>query len=506
MTNTITGAFLATVKSHGDVPAFRWLENGEWKQITWAETAMRVGRVAGGLRELGVKPGDKVALLTGNRPEFHITDLAVLFCGATPVSLYSSSSDEQIAELTSRLNARLVVRDGDVIDGPPIALSDTALPGDLATIIFTSGTTSQPKGVMLTHANVTTLIESVSSLMNVDLAGKRVISYLPLAHIAERALSHYLPVFTAMTVTNCPDPTRLGEYLKQTRPHLFFGVPRVWEKLQAGAERELGRMGAIVKSGSVARRLASPLIRRIREQLGFDQLIFAASGAAPLSVDTANWFNAIGVPFSELYGMSETTGPITWTPAGNRVGSVGKPIPGVEVRLLPDGEIVCKGQTIFPGYLDDVDATNAALHDGWLCTGDIGEIDADGFVKIVDRKKDLIITAGGKNISPAALEAKLESHSDIAHACVIGDRRSFISAVIAVDGAVNADVEKRITHHVATVNASVSQAERIKQYRIVNDSWTPGSDVLTHTLKVRRRGVELRYLQLIESIYSRKAA
>jgi len=516
MRNNICSAFLETVANHPDAIALRSQKGNEWQTLTWSDLAAKVARFAGGLQELGIKRGDRVALLIGNRPDFYVADLAVLFSHATPISIYLSSSADQIADLCHRSNAKLLIDEtmATTIDGAPINLAsagDKVEPSDRATVIYTSGTTSKPKGVILTHANVMAMVSGTLANTGIDFTGKRVVSYLPLAHIAERALSYYLPVCTAMTVTTCPDAGKIGRYLTATRPHVFFGVPRVWEKLHSATVRSLAKkpllnkvVNTLLATGALGRFAARPATRMMREKLGLDQVVLAASGAAPLSPEIGQFFKSIGVPFSEIYGMSETCGPLAWSPFDHKLATVGRAMPGTEIRLLPDGEIVVRGDTVFAGYLDDAQATSAAFQGEWLCTGDIGEIDAAGRFKIIDRKKDLIITSGGKNISPAALESALEAHPAIAHACVIGDRRPYVSALITVDPEFSMDVSAvaAIDAHVARVNSSLSKLERVKRHTVVADTWSANSELLTPTMKVKRRGVEARYGAAIDAMYA----
>ena len=489
---TVASRFLDTVNAHGERVALRWKNaDDSWGEMTYRDYADAAARAAAGLAALGVKRGDRVLLMMRNRPEFHAADMGALFVGATPVSVYNSSSPEQIQYLASHSEASvaivedigflervLKVRDElpalkhlVIIDDPqglagsdvakwsdfcatdPVDIGEAAKiaqPEDLATVIYTSGTTGPPKGVMLTHYNIVFTAQGYLGLLRGDLAGFRAVSYLPMAHIAERMTGHYLAALGALEVTTCPDPGGLAVYLREVRPQTFFGVPRVWEKLHAAVSGALAADPDKAKQFADGVAAAIPLreartagtlddeqaatlqflddaaFAGVRANLGLDQCEIAVTGAAPIPVDILNWFRAIGVPLSEIYGMSESTGPMTWDPYEVRVGTVGRAFPGCDVQLLEDGEVVCRGGNVFKGYLNDPEKTAEALDDeGWLHSGDIGVME-DGYVKIVDRKKELIITAGGKNISPANLEAALKSLPLIGQACVIGDNKPFI--------------------------------------------------------------------------------
>jgi long-chain acyl-CoA synthetase len=588
---TVPRSFLDQVRSRPDAVALRWQEGDAWREWTWADYADRACRLAGSLGDLGVGPGDRVVLMTRNRPEFHVADVAVLLLGATPVSIYNSSSAEQIAFIAQNCGARaalvedagylervlevrsslselrhVAVMDESAVTGDVFPWSELlarspldleasaqiAQPGDLATVIYTSGTTGAPKGVMLDHANVTWTVLSLRlALGDVDPIGRRAVSYLPMAHIAERMTGHYQAIEYGYEVTTCPEASLVAQYLPQVRPEIFFAVPRVWEKMEAGVraflaadaeqaatfERALA-VGAIAAEhrargaavpGDLPADLVGPYeeaeakaLGPVRQLLGLDQVIAAISGAAPISRGVFDFFRAIGVPLSEVYGLSETSGPMTWEPFRVRPGTVGPPIPGEEVRLADDGEVVCRGGNIFRGYLDDPARTAEALDaDGWFHTGDIGEFDGEGYLKIVDRKKELIITAGGKNVSPANIEAALKSHPLIGQACVIGDGRPFIGALVVLDPEVapswaskrgiqvevvadladHPEVVAAIDEAVAAANEHFSHAERVKRFVVLGQEWLPDSEELTPTMKLKRRGVHAKYAEHIESLY-----
>jgi long-subunit acyl-CoA synthetase (AMP-forming) len=424
---------------------------------------------------------------------------------------------------------------------------DNAQPEDLATVIYTSGTTGPPKGVVLDHANICWTVESYRETLGDDPAGWRAVSYLPMAHIAERMSSHYLAIASGFEVTTCPEPGQVASFLPEVRPQTFFAVPRIWEKLYAALQNALNADPARAAEGQAALDVGwevseyrardeelpadvaaryepvAPMLDAVRAMIGLDQLIIAVTGAAPIPVEVLRFFRCLGVPLSEIYGLSETSGPMTWDPFRVRVGTVGRAMPGIEVKLADDGEVVCRGGNVFRGYLNAPDKTAEVLDDdGWFHSGDIGVIDDDGYLKIVDRKKELIVTAGGKNISPANLEAALKAGPLIGQACVIGDNRPFISALVVLDGDVapgwaksrgidattladlaeHPEVRDEIERHVAEANARFSRVEQIKKFTILHHEWLPDSEELTPTMKLKRRGVHTKYAEHIEAMYS----
>jgi long-chain acyl-CoA synthetase len=571
---TVANGFASNAAKLADRVVLRWRDGDDWAQLTWRELADKACRVAAGLASMGVGRGDRVALMMRNSPEFHIADLGALLVGATPFSIYNSSSAEQVAYLVEHAAPKAAVVEADFAPRFPTTLpavgvedltgndpvdldeaSRIAQPDDLATLIYTSGTTGPPKGVMITHANVCWTNESLVRSFErsrEDAVGWRLVSYLPMAHIAERQTSHYGTMLNGYEVTTCPDAAQVAAYLRDVHPQLLFGVPRVWEKIQAGVEAALSANPEQKKGFDEAVAAAIPLVAKrtlgggdgaltederttlafldevafakVRGLVGLDALEFAITGAAPISVELVEWYRAIGVPFSEIYGMSENTGPLTWEPHRVKPGYVGRALPGVEVRLAEDGEVLGRGGNIFVGYLNDPEKTAEALDaDGWLHTGDIGEMDDDGYLRIVDRKKELIINAAGKNMSPANIEAALKSFPLIGQAAVIGDRRPYIAALVVLDPDVapgwakqhgiegaptlaelaeHPVVHEEIERNVAETNARFSQVEQVKRFRILGAEWLPDSDELTPTMKLKRRGINQRYAEEIEALYS----
>ncbi len=581
---TVPNLFAETAARIGDRTALRWKDGEEWGEWTFTELADLACRAAAGMQEAGVGRGDRVVLMVRNIPHFHVLDLAALLCGATAISIYNSSSTDQVSYLVGHCGARFgIVEDAgfferfdrealpelktlgvihpdgtdpdltwdELIAHDPVDLAEAAAiaePEDLVTIIYTSGTTGPPKGVMLTHHNVTWTAESLRQAFAMDdLTGMRLVSYLPMAHIAERATSHYSMLAFGYEVTCCPDPGLIGDYARAVRPQIMFGVPRVWEKIHSrvmaalNADEEKGQQfaEAVEAGGPIALKrawgvataeeeetyafLEDGAFSGVREMLGLDQLEVAISGAAPIPPDLLTWYRAIGVPMSEIYGMSENTGPMCWAPYKVKAGSVGPAVPGLEVALADDGEIICRGGLVFQGYLDEPEKTAETLDDdGWLHSGDIGELDDDGYFRVVDRKKELIVTAGGKNISPANLEAELKSIPLVGQACAVGDRKPFVAALVVLDSdeapqwaernglgdlslvelAEHPDVVAEVEAGLAEAMAGFNNAEKVKKVKVLGEEWLPDSDVLTPTSKLKRRGIHSRFAEEIEAFYS----
>jgi long-chain acyl-CoA synthetase len=578
-------AFYATVDRLGDDTAIRTQDDSY--AISWNDLRGRVHRIAGGLAKLGVKKGDTVALMLNNRPEFIPSDLAAVSLGAIPFSIYQTSSAEQIQYVVSDAGSRVAIVETMflelfmkakedlpeiehviVVDGAggthtleeleamdadfdPTETVEELEPDDMLTLIYTSGTTGPPKGVQLTHRNLMALTGGVEGIVAFPERGAKVISWLPAAHIAERGAHYYLPVNRGITVTICPDPRKIGESLAAVNPTWFFSVPRVWEKIKAGIEASLAKLpeeqrkaaqGAIAagikkvrleQAGEeVPEELATgvaqadeQLFSQLREQIGLNEAVALNSGAAPCPVEVLEFFHAIGLPVGELWGMSETCGVITCNPPDSvRIGSVGPPLPGAEVKLAEDGEILCKAPSVMPGYRNMPDKNAETFSDdGWLLTGDIGELDEDGYLKIVDRKKELSINAAGKNMSPANIESHLKTATPlIGQAAAIGDRRPYNVALIVLDpdyapvwakqnGIVGASVEELAANEtlreavqtgVDEANAKMARVEQIKKFTILPADWTPGGDELTPTMKLKRKPISEKYSEEIEALYA----
>jgi long-chain acyl-CoA synthetase len=583
--------FLKLVSEHPDLPALHAMRGdapGSWSSWTLREYAETTAQAVAGLQEAGLEPNQRILLMMRNRPEFHWFDLAAQFLRATPVSIYNSSSPEEIQYLAGHAGAEIaIVEDAAflaklleirdelptlkhiyVVDPPadgcpagvqPVsalmgygsadldALAAAVQPDDIATLIYTSGTTGPPKGVMISQYNVVYTVESLRICFGLDdFEGRRVVSYLPMAHIAERMMSHYQALILGYSVFCCPDANQLSAFLKEVRPEVVFGVPRVWEKIYNGVNAALAAnpenkakfdegvaaavaIKAAEREGTATKEqldtiafLDTVAFANVRALVGLDAVVAAVTGAAALPRPILEWYNAIGVPLSEIYGMSESSGPMTWSPQANRPGYVGQAIPGCDVLIADDGEVLCRGGHVFKGYFEQPDKTAETVIDGWLYSGDIGELDADGYLRIVDRKKELIITSGGKNISPANLEAALKTIPLIGQAAAIGDSRKFCSAILVLDpeaarvwatshgrpGASLAElaadpaVRSEVQVGVDQINQQFAQVEQIKKFTLVGEEWLPDSDMLTPTSKLKRRGVRARFVNEIEAMYA----
>jgi long-chain acyl-CoA synthetase len=576
-TSTLVEQFRRQVSTRRDSPAMYMRVGGRWAPITWGQFGDAARRIGAWLLEEEVPEQAHVAIWSGNRPEWHIADVAVLSGRCRPVPVYLTSSAEQAAYILGHSQSQVAVVEGAellervlsvrdrlpelrrvvVIDGAEDVSEDgfviswqealrrgqAALAGrsielerraaavvseDVATLIYTSGTTGPPKAVMLTHGNV---ISGVIAVMSLEPAypDDRILSYLPLAHIAERLASEFRQ-YVIGNPTWFTSIDSLAADIREIRPSVFFGVPRIWEKIAARIRSEVEaqparrrrlalwafgvgeRVGGLRQAGrpvpamlAARHRLADRLVlSRVRAALGLDQAQALASGAAPIAIEVLRFFLGLGLEIDEVYGLSETTGAVTFNRPGHaRFGTVGQAPPGVEVRIAEDGEILVRGGTVFAGYHRDPAATAAVLRDGWLYTGDVGELDADGFLRITDRKKDLIITAGGKNISPSNIEAALTNHPLIANAVVIGDRRPYLSALITIDPTEAPDypdVRAAVERHVEAVNATLANVERVRRWTILDHDFTVG-DELTPTMKVKRKVVAEKYAAEIEANY-----
>jgi long-subunit acyl-CoA synthetase (AMP-forming) len=557
---TIAEAFRITAKEHPDRVAVRTKDDElSW---TWSELQERVDALAGALAELGVKRGDKVALMLLNRPEFHLADLAVMTLGATPFSIYATYTREQIEYLIEDSGASVALIEAAFADRFPelehvLVLEDgwpavegfdsephwrAIEPDDEITLIYTSGTTGPPKGVQLVHRNLMTAVQSVESLIRFP-DGSKVISWLPAAHIAERMAHHYLPIVYAMSITCCPNPREVVGYLPAVKPTWFFAVPRIWEKLKAGLETQLVGEKAEWVAAAMRRvelqqggeavpddleelvaQADRELFAGLRAMLGLDEAVSVNVGAAPTPREVLVFFHAIGIPLAELWGMSETCGAGACNPPDRiKIGTVGPAGPGVELKLGEDGELLVRSGVVMTGYRNAPDKTAEALDaEGWLHTGDIAEIDEDGYVRIVDRKKEIIINAAGKNMSPANIESTLKGASPlIGQACVIGDARPYNTALIVLDAdfgpawaaqqgiegdlaALAADERMRaaVQAGVDAANEKLARVEQIKKFHLVEGDWLPGGDEITPTMKLKRKPIAAKYAGQIEELYS----
>ena len=563
--STVAEAFQVTAKAHPERRALRL--KGDELSLTWAEYADKVRRTAAGLAGLGLGPGNSLGIMLTNRPEFHWYDAAALHLGATPFSIYNTYARDQIQYQVLDAEARIliaekafleqvenldgvehliVVDDGGEVESHAAPGFDFEAawravgPDDILTLIYTSGTTGPPKGVQITHANLMAAVNGFDQVIAFPSDG-RVVSWLPMAHIAERNCSHYLPMLLGFTTTCCPDPRQVVAYLPEVRPTWFFAVPRIWEKLKAAieagvaAEQDAAKKQATewalsvgmkkVKRDQAGEPLPEELaqehakadelvLSKIRARLGLDTIESVNVGAAPTPPEVIAFFHAIGVPLAELWGMSETTAYGACNPPERiKIGTVGPPSPGVEIKLEDDGEILIRGPVITPGYRNQPDKTAEAIDaEGWLHSGDVGEFDEDGYLKIIDRKKELIINAGGKNMSPANIEAKVKASSPvIGQVIAIGDGRPYNVALITLDPDVapafaqqrgEEAVAAEVQRGVDAANESMARVEQIKKFTVLPTEWEPGGDELTPTMKLKRKPIHEKYAADIEALYS----
>jgi long-chain acyl-CoA synthetase len=594
---TLVHHLLSQIRRRADAPAIYTRSGGRWLPITWSQFGEGARRIASYLIEEGGRPGDHVGIWAGNRAEWHTADAAILLIRGCPVPVYQTLSAAQAQYVLNHSETRVVFVENEAIlarvleerdqlrhlrrvvvmegvdepspDGFVVPWRQALATGqeslarngseidvrasqtqmdDVVTLIYTSGTTGPPKAVMLTHHNIAASARGLAEFVDVG-PEDRVLSYLPLAHIAERMVSEFRSYRYGNATWFLDGLTNLGARLREVRPTHFFGVPRVWEKMAAQVKKQIaaspphkralaqwaistGRRasdrrerGERVPAGLQRRlNLADRLVlAKLRAALGFDDVRILASGAAPIDPEVLRFFRSVGLEICEVYGQSENTGSTSVNrPGRSRIGTVGEVYPGNEVRIAEDGEILVRGGVVFPGYLHNPEATAATLVDGWLQTGDVGEFDTDGYLRITDRKKDLIITAGGKNISPGNIENALVSHSLVSHAVAIGDRRPYMTALVTLDPeeapaiaaqrgwptdmralAENPACRAELQSHVDAVNARLSTVEQVKRFAIIPNDFTIDEE-LTPTMKVKRKVVTEKYADDIDALYSRR--
>ncbi|MGO9100207.1 MAG: AMP-dependent synthetase/ligase [Mycobacterium sp.] len=584
---TLVDVIADTVAERGDAPALHSKNpDGGWSTLSWNDYIRSARSVAAGLRRLGVRRGDRVAMLLRNRAECNITDTAGILLGATMTSIYMTSSNSQVEWLLNHCGAGVILVDGEQVERvkeikpqapslrtivcvdetagtddsvmhfsellgePPIELDEAKAevkPDDVATIIYTSGTTGRPKGAQHSHRSVVAGLESIMMAFGTGWMHKRVISYLPMAHVAERMFSHYVGLRTGSEVFFCPDLTAIGSYLLEVRPNIFFGPPRIWEKLWAAAQaiargtpdpegaelrraldvglqaiRARSESGKVPPDLEIALAEVEPARKRIASALALDTVEIALTAAASMPADVLDGMAALGVELADAYGMTEFVGGVC-SPYDPRRGTLGRPFPGVDLRIAADDEIEMCGPQEFVGYLNDPEKTKAAFtDDGWFQTGDLGRIDEDGYLTLIGRKKDLIITAGGKNIAPQPIETAIASHPLVSTAVVVGEAHKFPAALIVPDPLElvewakalgkdttdpialmsDPDLEAEILKHLQEVNQALGRVEQIKRIKILPEVWGPDSDVMTPTMKVKRAVVAQKYADAIENLYA----
>ncbi|MFI6339028.1 AMP-dependent synthetase/ligase [Streptomyces sp. NPDC050535] len=590
---TLPQLLARNARDYPQLPGLSWQSpdpDGGWSTFSWAEIHERTRSLAAGYRVLGVGRGDHVLLMMSNRPEHWLSDLALVRLGAIPVSVYGTSAPEQITHIARNCRARLAVVEGAAqvaVWEPLLADADTPLerlvvaeegaedchfpyaallrepvpeqfakeldaaqPEDPLTVVYTSGTTGEPKGVVLTHRQVMSNALALDAVVELPPHVEH-ICYLPFAHIAERMLGIYLPCHRASHVYLCADPTRVAAVVREVRPAQFFGVPRIWEKLSATVRGILSLMPAeqravIDEAFEIAREHVGYRERgetppaeleeryvRAREDVllpmlaagGLGRVTWSASASAPMSVDVVKFWAGFGIVIMDAWGLTETTGVATSNSpkTGFRLGSVGRPVDSVEIRVAEDGEILVRGSSVFSGYLQPDGSVRSGLDaDGWLATGDIGRIDEDGYLWLTDRKKEMIITSTGKNVSPALVENALKEHPLIGQAMVHGDNRSYLVALLVLDAeaapawaaanGVEADgglaglaehpaVRAEVDRAVAAANTRLNRTEQVRRYELLAEEWGPATGELTPSLKMRRRVIRDRHADSLSRLY-----
>ncbi|MGH3362836.1 MAG: AMP-dependent synthetase/ligase [Nocardioides sp.] len=573
-------------------------EGESWRSFTWTETRDLGLDAAAGLIELGVQPGDTIAIMATNRVEHVVADIGGVHAAATPMSIYNTLSPEQVAFVAGEARPVVAVLEGaDQVSrwtralaegstGKVVVMDPSAAPADddrfstwddllaagrarreaqpeeleqrhqaldadaPATILYTSGTTGNPKGVVLTHHNV--LYEAASTLEAAGIQGRQTqVSYLPFAHIAERVLGIYGPQIEGSHQYCIGDPAELLGALGEVHPTAFFGVPRVWEKIKTGLSAKLAADDnpdnvTLVQDSMAAglawveaqevggtmtpeieenyRKAEEAILGFLKLLLGLDKVEWAGSAAAPMALEVAKFMAGLGLKVYDVYGMTETCGAVTANgPGGFKLGTVGRPTPGMEVRLGEDGEVLVRGPVITPGYHRQEEATRTLVDDdGWVHSGDIGTLDDDGFFAIVDRKKELIITSGGKNIAPSNIENYRKESPIIGHAMAVGDNRPYVVAVLTLDGEVAPLVAQKLgveftdladlaqkpeiramaQDAVDKANERLSRPEQVKAFELLPTEWTAESEELTPTLKLKRRVVNTKYSDVLDRLYS----
>jgi len=589
--STLNDLFLR-IGSAAHPQAILWQDEfGHWLPISSDQIYQRVRQLGRTFLQWGAKKGDRIALISENRWEWAVTDFATLAIGAVDVPIYPTLTGEQIAELLrdagcriavvstrqqfDKLNAvrahtpleRILMMDSATTPEGAIAFSEviagadelgaehdpvfdglcgSAEPKDLATLIYTSGTTGEPKGVMLTHGNIAANQNLAASDFDFN-STDACISFLPLSHITARALD-YVMYGCGAQVAYCSQFDKLVQAMREVRPTVFVGVPRVYEKIRQAVEQKSSvspvkkkilswalnvgaghraKVYAGEQPSSLRWKLASKLVyAKVREAFG-GRVRYFVSGGAPLGMDTASWFADAGIPVWEGYGLTETSPVIALnSPIHQRMGAVGKPLPNIELKFAEDGELLVRGPAVFPGYWQKPQANTECFdQEGWFLTGDIAHLDADNFLYITDRKKELLKTSGGKLVAPQPIENKLKNNVLVAQAALVGDKHKFISALIAPNFvALEALAQRQGIHAgsraalvaddrvvalyseiVRTVNGSLANFETIKRFRLVSDEWTQESGELTPSMKLKRRVLTAKYAAEIAALYADEA-
>ncbi len=570
--------------------AYRDKLTGTWRETTWSQYNTGAQRCAKALSKMGVGTGDVVTILGNNRPEWTLMLLGAMGVGGIGAGIYTSNSADEVAYIVNHSDSKVILLEdkgqydkiltewpnmptlahavmmdgaeqpeddrvmswdaflasGDDVDDAFVSTARDALGADqVGAFIYTSGTTGPPKAVMLTHENLAWTGDMLAKAAGTR-KGDELLSYLPLSHIAEQANSVHIAISVGSVVNYCHDGLQVAEYLKEVRPMLFFGVPRVWERFYAGigarmaeaegpkakiagwargvgsqvtAQRNAGKEpGGLL---AIQEKIADKLVfSKLKAALGLDRCRVYISGAAPASLEILEFMGSLGISICEIYGQSEGTGPTSSNlPGAVKFGTVGQPLPGVEVKLGPDDEILFRGKNVFAGYFKDQAATDECLIDGWLHSGDLGSLDSDNYLTITGRKKDIIITSGGKNVAPKNIEGALTALELVGHAVCIGEQQRYLTALITLEPeaakrfadangadvatlheneALRAQLESEIA---AKVNSQFARVEHVRNFRILPNEFTVESGELTPTFKIKRNVVNEKYAGEIDKVY-----
>jgi len=578
VSGTFPGRLEALATAHPDRVALRDKDRGLWSQLTWRQYRDRVARTAWALWRWGLRPGDHACVLSDNRPEWLIADLAIQACGARSVGIYQTNPDTEVAWLLEHCGAGLLfAEDQEQVD--KIVEGEAELPGlrtivafdprgtrhyddprlvswqdflgeappqrwwterlealdpaAAAMVVYTSGTTGTPKGALLSPRNALVSAEVMAPMLGLG-PEDQVLSYLPMCHVAEKIFSLYLPLHVGCVVHFGESIETVRTDLREVQPTVFLGVPRIWEKLHASVTLKMRDATWLKRSlfawaervgvdGGWQGWLADLLVfRPLRERLGLLRCRLPISGAAPIAPELLTWFTRAGVPILEGYGQTECGGVSHINPPGDvRVGTVGPAIPCTPCRIADDGEVLLGGDTVFVGYLHDAEATARTVVDGWLLTGDLGTLDDDGYLSITGRKKEILVTAGGKNLSPERIENVLKTSPYIKEAVALGDGRRFVGALIQVDADATMDwaarqglgatsfedltsrepVRALVEGEIASANERLARVEQVRAFRLFPRELHQDNGELTATQKVRRRAVGEIWGRLVEEIY-----
>ncbi len=596
--STLPRLFRHVVALRGDKVAMREKHLGIWRAISWRDYGKRAKEAGLGLVSLGLQPGDVVSIVADNCPEWLYADMGVLSVGAVTNGIYTTDSPKQVEYIVNDSGSRFIfVEDEEQLDKilevrqrcpalrkivvfdteglhryrdeqvmslaelmamgaayereNPLAwdrLVELARPGELAILVYTSGTTGPPKGVMLSHANILFQLGNPDFIARLG-EGDDQLSFLPLCHIAERTFSVFSPLESGATVNFAESLETVPENIREVGPALFFAVPRIWERFYAGVALRIKDATRLEQTAyrwaiGVGRRVAEHridgtqpgpglrLMRRLadflvldnlRRSLGLHRARGAGTGAAPIAPELIKWYLALGIDMREIYGQTENCGLASGMPRDRmKLGTVGIARPDTEVRISPQGEILLKGPHVFMGYYRDPKRTAETVVDGWLHTGDVGMLDNEGFLRITDRMKDIIITAGGKNITPSEIENQLKFSPYIADAVVIGDRRKYLTCLVMLDPETIAQfaqehsvpftnfvslcravpIQRLIAGEIEAVNKQFARVETIKKFRLIEQILTPEDEELTPTMKLKRSLVSRKYKELIDGMYA----